>query len=210
MEDYNYDYVVVDVTGVDLFHISKDMCTISGEIYIGAPAVVKYDARGARGVHVCGCTITGREPEPQPVYGSTNGTVYREFDNTLTVFLKDDSTISLPTTSSENYKIEIYNGTLEDIGFAGGGMECLIYYVNTPSAENVYLIKVFIEKDAAPEPDPEPDVPEPAPEPDPEPAPEPAPEPDPEPAPEPVPDPEPSDEPNPSDEGGEGSGQSNG
>ncbi len=210
VEDYNYDYVVVDVTGVDLFHISKDMCTISGEIYIGAPAVVKYDARGARGVHVCGCTITGREPEPQPVYGSTNGTVYREYDNTLTVFLKDDSTISLPTTSSENYKIEIYNGTLEDIGFAGGGMECLIYYVNTPSAENVYLIKVFIEKDAAPEPDPEPDVPEPAPEPDPEPAPEPATEPDPEPAPEPVPDPEPSDEPNPSDEGGEGSGQSNG
>ena len=79
MSGYVYDIadsiIAVEVPGVDIFKIARSDCTISGEVYVGAPAVVYYNGRHARGVNVTGCTITGKQDTPEPDSGVYYGTV---------------------------------------------------------------------------------------------------------------------------------------
>ena len=79
MSGYVYDIadsiIAVEVPGVDIFKIARSDCTISGEVYVGAPAVVYYNGRHARGVNVTGCTITGKQDKPEPDSGVYYGTV---------------------------------------------------------------------------------------------------------------------------------------
>ena len=149
--EFNYDTVTIECPGIDYFTVSKSICEISGELYTGAPARVYYDSRWARGVHVCRCTITGKEPEPQPVYGAMSGTSYHDTAFTVYVVLANGKGLHL-------------NGGLVTI--EGGndieGAPCVVYYSGEPTEETIYKIVIQgFEPAPAPEPEPEPE-PEPA------------------------------------------------
>ena len=143
--DYGYDSVTVDVPGVDLLTIPKSLCSISGELYVGADAAVYWSGRMARGVNVTFCTIEGRKWTPQPNYGSMSGTAYLETDRLIVVFLQNGDTVRLPTSSTSQYFFNLNGGSVEDIGYAGGGASCIVYYTDYPSVETIYQIDVTVE-----------------------------------------------------------------
>ena len=130
--DYGYDYVQVEVKGVDYFTVQRSICTIYGELYVGAPATVYYDAKYARGVHVSSCVVTGREPSPQPVYGSMSGTAYHDTAFTVYVVLQNGNGYHL-----RGELVSIIGGN--DIE----GAPCVVYYTDYPSESTVYRIEIF-------------------------------------------------------------------
>ena len=199
---YSFSSVTISITGKRGVVVPFSLCDISGEIYEGATAAVSFTGKSATDGTVTYVHIDGRQPTPQPTYGSMSGRAYQETERLLTVFLQNGNSVALPTGNYDGYTCNIYGGTVSDIGFTGGGASCIVYYINTPTVENIYELDVFIEPKPEPEPEPAPaPEPEPAPAPEPEPAPapepEPAPAPEPEPAPAPEPEPAPAPEPEP-------------
>ena len=189
--DYSFSTVTISITGKRGVVVPFSLCDISGNLYIGATAAVSFVGEYATEGNVTYVHIEGSQPEPQPSYGSMSGRAYQETERLLTVFLQNGDIVRLPTGGHDSYTCNIYGGSVSDIGFAGGGASCVVYYVNSPTVDNIYQLDVFVEPAPAPKPEPEP---APEPEPDPAPAPEPEPAPAPEPEPEPAPEPEPVDE----------------
>ena len=180
--DFGYDYVTVRVEGVDYFTVSKDKCRFAlgsgNEIYIGAPATIYCPGGTARKPEVNSCLIFGRDPAPAPVEACTNAQVFKEPDGRLQLGFIDGSNIYLPAPTVGNYGLQVYGGDASQIPLAGGGAKGSVYYRGDLTAENIYLLEVylFLDNDPEPESEPEPE-PEPEPESEPEPASEPAPEP---------------------------------
>ncbi len=87
-------------------------------------------------------------PAQQPSYGSMSGRAYQETERLLTVFLQNGDAIHLPTGGG-SCTCNIYGGSVSDIGYAGGGASCVVYYINSPTVDNIYQFDVFIEKQAA-------------------------------------------------------------
>ena len=84
-------------------------------------------------------------PAPQQSYGSMSGRAYQETERLLTVFLQNGDTIHLPTGGGV-CTCNIYGGSVNDIGYAGGGASCVVYYINSPTVDNIYQLDVFIEQ----------------------------------------------------------------
>lgn len=148
--DFGYDTVTINCEGIDYFTVQRSMCEITGDIYVGAPARVYYDAKFARGIHISRVTITGKEPEPQPEYGAMSGVAYH--DTAFTVYVVLDNGMGLHIDGS---LVMIQGGNEIQ------GAPCIVYYMGQPSEQSVY--KVTIQGyDTQPEPEPEPQ-PEPEP-----------------------------------------------
>ena len=128
-----------------------------------------------------------------------NGRAFHELDGRILVGFDDGTSIYLAAPVLGSYGIQTYGGDITQLPIAGAGARCTVYFRGDQTADNVYLIEVYIE--VAPEPDPEP-------EPEPEIVIVPASEPEAEPASEPAPDPAPDPDPAPAE--GETSGESNG
>ena len=192
VSDFGYDYATILCPGYDYFTFNMNEVRYAAgsgtELYIGAPATVYYEAMGARGPSGLSCIIVGREPAPAPVEACQNGRAFREFDGRILVGFNDGSSIYLKGREDESFKIKVYGGTADELPLAGAGSRCSVYYRGELTAENVYMIEVYIEHEAEEEPEPsyEPVVDyetnpvsdsEPVFVPEPEPAAEPAPEP---------------------------------
>ena len=150
--DYAFDTVTINVEGVDYFTVPFSICTITGNLDIGVPASLYYSGRYARGVNVVSCTITGREPAPQPVYGSMSGVAYHDTAYTVYIVLNN----------GQGYHVDGYK-----VGILGGseieGASCVAYYTDEPTEQSIYQIDIY-GYDVEPEPEPQPE-PEPEPEP---------------------------------------------
>ena len=106
--DFAGDTVAIEVPGVDIFKIGLSQCTISGELYVGAPATIYYNGRHARGVYVTNAVITGKTPEPKPQEGGTYyGTVTDWNYSVISVNLDGTTVAAIPreicTVSGELY-----------------------------------------------------------------------------------------------------------
>ena len=143
--DYNFSTVEVHVEGVDYFTIDRKICKITGELYIGAPATIFYDAKYARGVHVASCDITGKQPSPEPVYGSMSGTAYHDTAFSVYVVLQNGKGLHIKA------ELVTING-----GTGIEGASCVVFYTDQPTEENVYKV-VISGYDPTPEPEPEPE-----------------------------------------------------
>lgn len=184
VDDWNYSYIRVNLDGKNVVGLPWDICTVSGDIYVGAPAVVAWSENADKTVSFNSCTITGRQPAPPPTYGSMSG-LASEGGGGFYIRLKDGSEVFV-------------DGWICNVeGIFQDESSCIVYYTEPLSADTIYRVDIFGSTDVpepAPAPAPEPE-PEPAPAPEPEPAPMPEPEPAPEPEPEPAPMPEPEPEP---------------
>ena len=78
-------------------------------------------------------------PDWQTVYGSMSGTAYRDSNSTLCIFLQNGSTVYVPSYSTNGYTCNIYG----EVYAAGGGSSCMVYYINYPNADNIYMVEVY-------------------------------------------------------------------
>ena len=139
--DWSYSVVNVDISGVGVVSVPRSVCDISGDLYYGAHASVAWD-----GSRITYCYIEGDKPYVGPVYGSMSGTAYRNSDTVLCIFLQNGDTIYLPSYSKSGYTCNISGY----VGYAGGGASCVVYYMNYPSADNVYELDVYGSSDSDP------------------------------------------------------------
>ncbi len=151
--DWNYGTVTVNLDGTTLAAISWDICTVSGEIYVGAPATVVWQGTTTKGLNYISCSITGREPAPIPVYGSMGGTAH-ESGGGFTLYLYDGTEVYV-----DGWKCSVSGVFYE-------GAPCTAYYTDSPTMETIYRVDIYGSDPYTPEPEPEP-APDPAPDPGP-------------------------------------------
>lgn len=185
--DWTFDYIRVNLDGVNVVGLPYSICSVTGDLYVGAPATVYWTENASKSQVFTSCVITGRQPAPRPIYGSMSGTAY-EGGAGYALYLADGSEVFVDAWICN------VSGVFYD------GAPCTVYYTYIPDSDNIYQVDIFgsaYVPDPAPvpvTPDPVPVIPDPAPapvEPDPDPVPV---EPDPDPMPvEPQPDPMPVD-----------------
>ena len=149
--EWNYASVSIMLEDGKSIAVPWDVINLWGDIYVGAEASVFWTGSVDK-VDMCRIQGLDEEPAPAPEPGSMSGVANRETDRLLIVYLMDGTTIHLPTASVAGYSCNIYNGSLDDIGYSGGGSQCVVYYMDSPTVENVYQIDVFIETAPGPRP----------------------------------------------------------
>ena len=135
--DYTYSSVTISITGRTGVVVPMSICDITGEIYLGATAQVHYTGKSAMEGKVTYVYIEG-EQHVVPDYGSMSGTCYNEGGG-VTVFLDYGGSVYVGA-----WAVNVYGGTFDDIGYAGGGSRCTVYYIGEPTAENIYQVDVYV------------------------------------------------------------------
>ena len=152
--EWNYSYVSVNLDGTTIAAIPWDVCVCTGDIYVGAPATAVWQGTTTKGLNFTYCSIEGRQPEPQPIYGSMSGTAH-EGGGGFAIDLADGSQVFI-----DGWKCNV-SGQFYD------GASCTVYYTNVPDEANIYQVDIYgstyIDPVPKPEPEPEPYVPEPEP-----------------------------------------------
>lgn len=132
VSDYGWSTVSIDLENGSSVTVSMDICTIGGELSVGAPCDVSYNVTSSGDLDVYSVIIYGDEPQPGPIYGSISGVVH-------------DITASA-------YRIDLSNGdtVYEDSGICNlvsgnlaEGCSCTAYYMNYPSEDNIYSVDIY-------------------------------------------------------------------
>ena len=63
--------------------VSRDICDIDGDVYIGASCDVYYNGSSATWQSIYRVTIHGNHPWVGPIYGSLSGSIYACAMNTF-------------------------------------------------------------------------------------------------------------------------------
>ncbi len=148
--DWNNSGVNVNLDGTTIVLIPWDICSVSGDIYVGAPATATWSGRTTKGLNFTYCSIEGRQPEPQPIYGSMSGSAY-EGGGGYAINLADGTQVFI-----DAWKCNV-SGNFYD------GASCTVYYTYIPDEANIYQVDIYGSANVEPAPyvpDPEPYVPE--------------------------------------------------
>ena len=130
--DYSYSTVsiyVMDGPGY-VSQVSRSICDIDGNIYVGAPSTLYYQGIGAHGPGFYYVAIQGEAPEPVVQYGSMSGTAH-EGGGGFAISLQNGSEVFV---DSWNCNVE---GQFYD------GCSAIVYYIDYPSTANVYHADIF-------------------------------------------------------------------
>ncbi len=130
--DYNYSNVSIwvdDGYGWDDV-VSRDICAVSGELYVGAPLTAYYDGIAAHGPIFTYVEIRGSEPQPEPVYGSMSGTAH-EGGGGFAINLMNGSQVFADAWICN------VSGRFVD------GSPCTVYYTDSPSSDNIYRVDIY-------------------------------------------------------------------
>ena len=130
--DYSYSNVsiyVMDGPGY-VSQVSRSICDIDGNIYVGAPCTLYYQGIGAHGPGFYYVAIKGEAPEPEVHYGSMSGTAH-EGGGGYAIYLQNGSEVFV---DSWNCNVE---GQFYD------GCSAIVYYIDSPSTANVYRADIF-------------------------------------------------------------------
>jgi len=139
-----FSYVTILLPDGRSTNVDWSVCSVDGDLYEGAPATIYWEGDIS---HVTFCSITGRQPAPQPTYGSMSGTAYHDTASTIYVVLQDGVGYHFDASL-----VSILGGS--DIE----GASCTVYYVEPFSEINVYEIDIYGRETVI---DPEPSEPEP-------------------------------------------------
>ena len=148
--DWNNSGVNVNLDGTTIVLIPWDICSVSGDIYVGAPATATWSGTTTKGLNFTYCSIEGRQPEPQPIYGSMSGSAY-EGGGGYAINLADGTQVFI-----DAWKCNV-SGNFYD------GASCTVYYTYIPDEANIYQVDIYGSANVEPAPyvpDPEPSVPE--------------------------------------------------
>ena len=128
--DWNYSSVSVNLDGTTVAAIPWDICTVSGDIYIGAPATVMWNGTTTKGLNYTYCSITGSQSTPQPTYGSMSGTA-SEGGGGYAIRLVDGTEVFADSWIC-NVSGTFYNGA-----------PCTVYYTGALSTSSVYKVDIY-------------------------------------------------------------------
>ena len=128
--DWNYSSVSVNLDGSTIAAIPWDICTVSGDIYIGAPATVMWNGTTTKGLNYTYCSITGSQAAPQPSYGSMSGTA-SEGGGGFAIRLADGTEVF-----ADAWMCSV-SGTFYN------GAPCTVYYTGSPSTNTVYQVDIY-------------------------------------------------------------------
>ena len=148
--DWNNSGVSVNLDGTTIALIPWDVCSVSGDIYIGAPATATWSGTTTKGLNFTYCSIEGRQPEPQPIYGSMSGSAY-EGGGGYAINLADGTQVFIDAWKC-NVSGQFYDGA-----------SCTVYYTYIPDEANIYQVDIYGSANVEPAPyvpEPEPSVPE--------------------------------------------------
>ena len=148
--DWNNSGVNVNLDGSTIVLIPWDICSVTGDIYVGAPATATWSGTTTKGLNFTYCSIEGRQPEPQPIYGSMSGTAH-EGGGGYAIDLADGTQVFI-----DAWKCSV-SGNFYD------GASCTVYYTYIPDEANIYQVDIYGSANVEPAPyvpDPEPYVPE--------------------------------------------------
>ena len=130
--------------------VSRDICDIDGDVYIGASCDVYYNGSSATWQSIYRVTIHGNHPWVGPIYGSLSGSIYACAMNTFMIHLSNGDDVQVGR--------EVANVVYGDMT---EGSPCTAYYMNYPSSDNIYQVDIY-GSDPAPDPGPDPDPPQPS------------------------------------------------
>ena len=136
VSDWNGSTVSVNLDGTTYAALPWGICSVSGDIYVGAPATVSWSGKSAQGPNYTYCYIEGSQPEPVTQYGSMSGLAYE---------------------GGGGFAIDLANGTQVYVdgwkcGVSGkfyDGASCIVYYTDYPSGANIYEVSIFGREDAS-------------------------------------------------------------
>ena len=128
--DWNYSSVSVNLDGTTIAAIPWDICTVSGDIYIGAPATVMWNGTTTKGLNYTYCSITGSQAAPQPSYGSMSGTA-SEGGGGFAIRLADGTEVF-----ADAWMCSV-SGTFYN------GAPCTVYYTDRPSSSTIYQVDIY-------------------------------------------------------------------
>ena len=128
--DWNYSSVSVNLDGTTVAAIPWDICTVSGDIYIGAPATVMWNGTTTKGLNYTYCSITGSQSTSQPTYGSMSGTA-SEGGGGYAIRLVDGTEVFADSWIC-NVSGTFYNGA-----------PCTVYYTGALSSGSVYKVDIY-------------------------------------------------------------------
>ena len=128
--DWNYSSVSVRLDGTTIAAIPWDICVLSGDIYVGAPATVTWNGTTTKGLNYTYCSITGSQPAPQPTYGSMSGSASEGGGGFAITLI--DGTQAFVDAWNCNVSGRFYNGA-----------PCTAYYTGTPCSSSIYQVDIY-------------------------------------------------------------------
>ena len=131
--DYSYNTVTLYLNDGGGFttEVGRDICSVSGNLEVGAPCTAYYDGIGARGAIISWVSIQG-STAPVINYGSMSGTAYHDTAFTVYVVLQDGSSWHV------NAGLVNLTGSIPEYGCG-----CTVYYTDYPSESNIYRVDIY-------------------------------------------------------------------
>ena len=128
--DWSGSSVTVNLDGTTLTSLPWAICSVSGDIYAGAPATVCWSGTTAQGPNYTSCYIEGSQPAPQPQYGSMSG-IAHEGGGGFAIDLANGTQVYV-----DGWKCSV-SGSFYD------GASCIVYYTDYPSNDSIYQADIF-------------------------------------------------------------------
>ena len=130
--DWSYSTITVDF-GDSQAVLPQSICTVSGDLYYGAPATAAWQLVSGGAKEYQWCSIEGDQPVG-PVYGSMSGTAYDDSMGSVCIFLQNGDTVYISKSICNIYG---------NIYAAGSGSICTVYYTDYPSESNIYSADIY-------------------------------------------------------------------
>ena len=128
--DWNYSTVSIQIDNTTVVALPWDICSVSGEIYYGAPATAYWNGTTTKGLNFTYCEIKGSEPEPVPQYGSMSGYAH-EGGGGFAINLANGTEVFVDAWNC-NVSGEFYDGC-----------SCVVYYIGSPTSSNIYQADIY-------------------------------------------------------------------
>ncbi|MDO4973170.1 MAG: hypothetical protein Q4E38_03055 [Eubacteriales bacterium] len=136
--DWGYSTVTVNLDGTTSVALDWSICSLSGEIYVGAPATAYWNGTTAKGLNFTYCVIEGHQPDPDPVYGSMSG-IAHEGGGGFAIDLQNGTEVYV-----DGWKCSV-SGEFYD------GASCIVYYTEPLNVDSIYQVDIYGSAPAAPE-----------------------------------------------------------
>ena len=124
VSDWTYSTVTLRVEGQVTVTVSRDICTIDGDLYSGAPAYVYWN-----GSAVTYCSIQGSRSDP-PKESSINGYAH-----------EGGAGYSIDLVNGKNVFVDSWKCNVS--GSFYDGASCVVYFTEYPTTESVYRVDIY-------------------------------------------------------------------
>lgn len=129
--DFLMSSVTMRLDNWNTVQVLKDICTVDGDLFIGATCEVFYNGAAPNAGSIYHVYITGSQPQP-PVYGTMAGNIHNIGGMYHSIDLANGQSVTIPDSICN----VVYGDMAE-------GCSCTVYYRDYPAEENIYSVDVY-------------------------------------------------------------------